>query len=674
MKYRKEIDGLRALAIIPVILFHTGFTIFSGGFVGVDIFFVISGYLITTIIVAEMKLGSFSLLNFYERRARRILPALFFVMLCTLPFAYFYMLPNELKDYSKSLIAVPLFVSNILFYLTAGYFDVTAELKPLLHTWSLAVEEQYYALFPLLLMLLWKLGKKWILSSLVLMAIISILVAHWGSVKHPTFTFYSLQTRGFEILIGALISLYISRKSSIISISQYQSLSSIAGLGMILYSIFAFDKNTPSPSLYSLIPTIGASLILISANNKNFVGKLLGNKFFVGIGLISYSAYLWHQPIIAFSKLRNLFGLQLLNPFLIIGTSLVLAYLSYKFIEKPFRNKNNFSSKFILYFFVIATLAFITIGSVIYLGNGFRNVNDRVPPNVKWLSLSEKINTNGDICAPVAYEKSGISTCNFGDLSSDKNIILYGDSHAEAISEQLNKMFIELKIKGTKITLNGCEVVPELRIYSKINTDVTDRCMNNFSNMLSYIKKHKAEVIVVSRWSFKLYPIRGQIDNMTTKNEEGGIENEVDYREYVSVIDKKVSFSGSDKKIALNHFLDGLLSVTNKLYLIYPVPEISWDIARKNILYFRNNGTVLNEISIPYSDFKNRNKFVNSIFNEYEKNPTFISIKPENIFCDTYIKDRCVAQYGSIPYYYDDDHLSDVGANLILEKLKEKFK
>jgi peptidoglycan/LPS O-acetylase OafA/YrhL len=217
MKYRKEIDGLRALAVLPVILFHAGFTTFSGGFVGVDIFFVISGYLITTIIVDEMEKGKFSLFNFYDRRARRILPALFFVMLCTLPFAWFWMLPRDLKSFSESLVAVPLFASNILFYLTSGYFDTASVLKPLLHTWSLAVEEQYYVLFPLFLMLAWKLGKKWIISLLLLIAIVSLLAAQWGSPTHPSFTFYLLPTRGFEILIGALISFY---KSSLISVSQ----------------------------------------------------------------------------------------------------------------------------------------------------------------------------------------------------------------------------------------------------------------------------------------------------------------------------------------------------------------------------------------------------------------------------------------------------------------------
>ncbi|MDA9194804.1 acyltransferase [Burkholderiales bacterium] len=220
MKYRKEIDGLRALAVLPVILFHAGFTTFSGGFVGVDIFFVISGYLITTIIVDEMDKDSFSLLNFYERRARRILPALFFVMLCTLPFAWFSMFPQDLKSFSQSLVAVPLFASNVHFWLTSGYFDTASELKPLLHTWSLAVEEQYYVLFPLFLMLAWELGKKWIISLLIIVAIVSVSAAQYGSTNHPSFSFYVLPTRAFEILIGALISLYINHKQSIISVSQ----------------------------------------------------------------------------------------------------------------------------------------------------------------------------------------------------------------------------------------------------------------------------------------------------------------------------------------------------------------------------------------------------------------------------------------------------------------------
>ena len=168
MGYRREIDGLRAVAVLPVILFHAGFATFSGGFVGVDVFFVISGYLITTNILAELEQGKFSIVNFYERRARRILPALFLVMLVCVPCAWFWLLPRPMEEFSKSLVALSLFVSNVLFWRESGYFASEAELKPLLHTWSLSVEEQYYVLFPLFLMTAWRLGRRWILFILAL--------------------------------------------------------------------------------------------------------------------------------------------------------------------------------------------------------------------------------------------------------------------------------------------------------------------------------------------------------------------------------------------------------------------------------------------------------------------------------------------------------------------------
>ena len=211
MKYRAEIDGLRALAVIPVILYHAGFKLFSGGYVGVDVFFVISGYLITTIILAELEAGTFSLIHFYERRARRILPALFVVMFACLPFAWFWLLPSVMKTFSESLIAVSTFLSNFYFYNQSGYFEAAAELKPLIHTWSLAVEEQYYVLFPLFLMLTWKLGKRSIVGLLAIMFVISLASAQWLSIEHKSFDFFMLPTRGWELLIGAFIAFYYAR-------------------------------------------------------------------------------------------------------------------------------------------------------------------------------------------------------------------------------------------------------------------------------------------------------------------------------------------------------------------------------------------------------------------------------------------------------------------------------
>jgi peptidoglycan/LPS O-acetylase OafA/YrhL len=316
MKHRKEIDGIRALAIISVILFHAGFSTFSGGFFGVDIFFVISGYLITKVISEELENGTFSLFNFYERRVRRIIPALLFVMLCTLPFAWFIMMPQDLKEFSRSLISTPFFLSNFLFYSTSDYFSTSSEFKPLIHTWSLAVEEQYYILFPLFLMLIWKLGKKLLIFSLIIILISSFLVAKNKSLTNPLFSFYLLQARAFEILIGCIIALFKSYQKDFFNnklftkIEKYktnieQSLS-ITGLAMMLYAILFFDKNTQNPTLFALIPTIGTALVLAFATNKNFTGKFLSHKILVRIGLISYSAYLWHQPLFAFARLKTI--------------------------------------------------------------------------------------------------------------------------------------------------------------------------------------------------------------------------------------------------------------------------------------------------------------------------------------------------------------------------------
>ena len=192
MNYRAEIDGLRALAVLPVIFFHAGFEWFNGGYIGVDVFFVISGYLITTIIISEMSEERFSIVNFYDRRARRILPALFFVMAMCIPFAWFWLTPNDLKDFGQSLVAVSIFSSNILFWLESGYFDTASELKPLLHTWSLAVEEQYYILFPLFLMIMWRLRINWILIFLFIAFLTSLGFAQWAAYNSPSAGFYIL--------------------------------------------------------------------------------------------------------------------------------------------------------------------------------------------------------------------------------------------------------------------------------------------------------------------------------------------------------------------------------------------------------------------------------------------------------------------------------------------------
>ncbi len=371
MEYRKEIDGLRSIAVIPVILFHGGFEWLSGGYIGVDVFFVISGFLISSIILSELAAGTFTIASFYERRARRILPALFFIILMTLPFAWFWLLPYELIDFGKSIIAANLFSSNILFWLESDYFAATSEAIPLLHTWTLAVEEQFYIIFPLFMMLFWNLGKRRLAMIIALIGLLSLGLSEWGWREFPEANFYLLPSRAWEFMIGALVALYLQNKSQ--SRNPVNHWASFLGLGLIVVPLFVFDKGTPFPSFYTLAPTVGTALILLYTTPNTLVYRLLSLRFMVGIGLISYSAYLWHQPIFVFARLISLQEPSLWLMGLLSVVTLGLSYLSWRFVEAPFRNKQRFSRKSIFVGSVVFSLAFIATGAALILSEGAAN-------------------------------------------------------------------------------------------------------------------------------------------------------------------------------------------------------------------------------------------------------------------------------------------------------------
>ena len=357
IKYRPEIDGLRAIAVLPVMLFHAGFEIFQGGFVGVDVFFVISGYLITSILIFDLESNKYSIKNFYERRARRILPALFFVMIVSTPFAIIWMSPPELINFIQSIVSVSLFGSNFLFWLESGYFTESSELKPFLHTWSLAVEEQFYIFFPIFLYFIWKFGKIFIFFSIISLLVLSFLLSQSWSQSYPEANFYLAPSRIWELLVGSCAALFINKNG----VKDNNFLSAL-GIIAIFTSVFLYNKDTPFPSIYTLLPVLGVLLIIIFSGKKTFVNKLLSFSPLVGIGLISYSAYLWHQPIFAFAKIRfeeyqsDLVMVQL------IFLSLLLAYFSWNFIEAPFRNRNFLSQKKVFIFSSAAIFIFVFAG------------------------------------------------------------------------------------------------------------------------------------------------------------------------------------------------------------------------------------------------------------------------------------------------------------------------
>jgi peptidoglycan/LPS O-acetylase OafA/YrhL len=464
MDYRREIDGLRALALLPVILFHAGFETFSGGFVGVDVFFVISGYLITSVILAEIEQGKFSIINFYERRARRLLPALFLVMLVCIPFAWIWLLPTDMKDFSKSLVAVSVFVSNILFRRQSGYFDTAAELKPLLHTWSLAVEEQYYVIFPIFLMLFWRLGRRWILVTLGLIFVASLAAAQWAAYAKPAAAFYLFPARAWELLIGAFAAYYLAKTNCKDFGKGFGEFCGWLGVTLILYAIFSYSKATPFPGLYALIPTLGALLVILFATQQTKVGKFVGNKAFVGVGLISYSAYLWHQPVFAFARTYTFGQLSIEITALLILLIFFLALLSFKYIETPFRSKGKVSRHSVFLLSILGAVFFISVGTIGSVMNGF-------PGNQA--SINEAI---GDWSHPGKLSKTNIDGYYKLHASKPIDVLFFGDSHAE----QFAPLSSEMEALGLNVGFlsgGGCPPVPNLL------DDSLPLCLNLFDRL-----------------------------------------------------------------------------------------------------------------------------------------------------------------------------------------------
>lgn len=529
MNYRREIDGLRALAVLPVILFHAGFETFGGGFVGVDIFFVISGYLITSIILAEFDQGKFSLVNFYERRARRILPALFLVMLVCIPFAWFWLLPSDMKDFSQSLFAVSIFASNILFWCQSGYFDTAAELKPLLHTWSLAVEEQYYVFFPLFLSLFWKLGKRWILVTLALVFVGSLALAHWASYAKQNAAFYLLPTRVWELLIGVFIAFYLSRanrKEFAVSLSE---LGGWSGIALILYAVFAYSKVIPVPGLHTLVPTLGAALVALFATQQTTAGKFLGNKVFVGIGLISYSAYLWHQPLFSFFRhWSSNQGLPLAHHdshpafLMLVVLTFILAYFSWKYVEAPFRmNGTLFTRMQVFLLAFVFTLFFVSVGYVGYKQSGFEGRFNRIlSGDIGHKEFHKYIDEKFFDCEPKAVAENALTwegslRCKQSKQGTPE-IVLLGDSHAEhlflGLAEYIPKKNIAFYIYGGKPyveNLNFKPIFDELLYNNKpqhiiltmhfiehLNTEGAD-LYKGFSSTISALLKSNKSITLV---------------------------------------------------------------------------------------------------------------------------------------------------------------------------------
>lgn len=381
IQYRPDIDGLRCVAVLSVLAFHLSPTRLPGGFVGVDVFFVISGYLISAIVFSEIASSRFSVLGFYERRVRRIFPALFATLIAVSALLSFFLLPKEFVTYSKSVIAATTSSSNFFFWLHSGYFDSPTS-NPLLHTWSLAVEEQFYILFPIFLVIIRRFFPLRLKPAVVVLFFLSLAASEITLLRSPTAAFYMPHTRAWELLLGTIISLgYFPRLRGVL----LRNAVTILGMAMIAYSTLRFSSQTPFPGLPALVPCIGSALIIgAGESGSSLVGKVLSWRPVVFIGLISYSLYLWHWPIIVLNDLGlsvNLSGLvpgkwgllllsQTARKILEILVSVALATLSWRFVERPFRARPRRIERRPLFALSAAVMAVLILSSsaVIYAG------------------------------------------------------------------------------------------------------------------------------------------------------------------------------------------------------------------------------------------------------------------------------------------------------------------
>lgn len=649
ISYRPEIDGLRAIAVLSVILFHAGVPAVSGGFIGVDVFFVISGFLITSIVLHELADKSFTLMGFYERRVRRILPALFVVIAATTAFAMFWLSPADFMDYGGSVRYLAGFVSNLFFYKTSGYFGLDAELQPLLHTWSLSVEEQYYLAFPPVVLLVWRIRPNWVLPLIA-----AILIASFGwtclyGQENPNAAFFLAPYRIWELLAGAAAATAVFKGRVTVTA---RPLMAFAGILLVLCPLFAFNEETPTPGPLTAIPIIGTVMLLLCATPVTLVGRILATPPLVGIGLVSYSAYLWHQPIFALARHR-LLGEPPLEIFLALAVmSLVLAYLTWKFIERPFRNRNWLSRRILFSGAIAGSLLMAGVGLAAKVTGGWMGRT----PSEAWLGLqATRQSRDRNVPCWNAFEMTG-KACHLGLPDKPPAVALIGDSHAGALSDSISEWLTRIGRGGIDLNYKGCKpFLPEAQSQSTCNR-VRERVYGDLS-----AGALPSVLVVNAAWS-SFFAGEG------FDNGEGGRDRSARLKRSPDDEEQKRQFL--QKSEQLKQSIEAMLNAGHTVVLVYPVPEMGWQVPRQlSKIHFLNERLTAGDASVSHAAFRSRAALAVAALDALGSHPNLIRVKPEDILCDTFAPSRCAAHRDGVALYSDDDHLSNAGGALIVEKI-----
>lgn len=642
MIYRADIDGLRAVAVLPVILFHAGYSWIPGGFVGVDVFFVISGFLISSILFREMEQQQFTFLRFYTRRALRIIPALFIMLVITQLAAYFFLLPDEYIHLSTATLASISFVPNIYFWTsTIPYFGVDLATHPLLHTWSLGIEEQFYILFPALLLILHKYGtRKIMLHTLLAIFTISLILTSLFSSDFTQFTFYMLPTRAWELLAGVLLGIGFVPA---IHNKTIANLGAVIGLSLIIGTMLLLDEHSIFSNLNIVYPVLGTVLIIhCNTSVITVVSWLLKRQLLVFIGLISYSLYLWHWPVTVYTHMITDTNISRL---FIVALSFLLAIISFQFVETRFRKKPiNTNARSAAY--KLGTLGVITIGIAVVVISQ-HGLPDRIPQSAFQVATTSNFENEDKQCR--AFSENTLSKemgklCLLGKSNTEPQFILWGDSHAQALSHAFHLAALKTGTSGYLISNSGCR--PLTGVYRKHKK----KCLKFNKATLEFIKTITSieEVFLAGYWRVPL----------TTT----GYDNQNFY-----IMDDVTQTSSAVENRLV--FRRGLLRTIKQLKdhritIIEDIPEIGSQFGKSIANHFIRQAWfgISSKHPIEFKRIKDKyEQEFNSAIASLPENSEILKIKPwlcHEMSCPLISDGKLI--------YADGDHLSQHGASMLV--------
>ncbi len=651
--YRPEIDGLRAIAVGVVILYHAqvsfnGKYIFPGGFIGVDIFFVISGYLISKIIFYEINTtGSFSFNYFYERRIRRIIPVLLVVILFSTITSWFLLLPNEFLNFSKSAIYSIFFGSNFYFHYSGlEYGAIDGLYNPLLHTWSLSVEEQYYILFPTILFLGLKILNRNFDRLLILFFVLSLISAQFAAHKFPSSNFYFIYSRIWELMAGTLLAYAeinkgLNSKNKILS-----NTAPLIGILLIIHSIIFFDDKMLHPSIITLSPIFGTCLIIWFSNKDEFITKILSSKLFVGIGLISYSLYLWHYPIFAFARVNQIFDGKLITELFLATFIFFISVLSYFIIEKPFRNKS-ISFKKISVILISKAIIILTILIYVIENKGIKSRLQYVYSNEYKIDFSKKILENEN------REKK-------------IKLVFLGDSTIKTFVDYTAKNYPN-DFEIYDLTSNGCLFIKNFHLERREfkNFYKKDKGCDETANKKRIQTINNINNFYIIYGGMMPVATTGKYFNNLEINEIRSTKQKLSLQKKLDAKRRFVSKSNINIEQDIIETLNFLSNLSNRLYIIYPFPELGFNpnfVRGLKMIEQTKNLTISKDL------YLKRIEKTDEIYKKSKMDKIKL-IPSDDVFCK--FDNRCISTNKDIVLYDDHNHLSFYGVTLIMNKIIE---